>query len=131
MNNNPAMKQTDNKAKRNAWSNLLSTIGLLAIMTAALLPLLKVAADYNKYIYAGGALLLLIGKFIAPALKDAPLRLRRLMRIEIWTALIFVAGAVFSFLPGSDWIAFTLAGGLLTIYTSIMIPRQKINAEAK
>ncbi len=125
------MKQTDNKAKRNAWSNLLSTIGLLAIMTAALLPLLKVAADYNKYIYAGGALLLLIGKFIAPALKDAPLRLRRLMRIEIWTALIFVAGAVFSFLPGSDWIAFTLAGGLLTIYTSIMIPRQKINAEAK
>ncbi len=125
------MKQTDNKAKRNAWSNLLSTIGLLAIMTAALLPLLKVAADYNKYIYAGGALLLLISKFIAPALKDAPLRLRRLMRIEIWTALIFVAGAVFSFLPGSDWIAFTLAGGLLTIYTSIMIPRQKINAEAK
>lgn len=125
------MKQTDNKAKRNAWSNLLSTIGLLAIMTAALLPLLKVAAGYNKYIYAGGALLLLIGKFIAPALKDAPLRLRRLMRIEIWTALIFVAGAVFSFLPGSDWIAFTLAGGLLTIYTSIMIPRQKINAEVK
>ena len=25
----------------------------------------------------------------------------------------------------TDWIAFTLAGGLLTIYTSIMIPRQK------
>jgi len=125
------MKQIDNNTKRNAWSNLLSTIGLLAIMTAALLPLLKVAAGYNKYIYAGGALLLLIGKFIAPALKDAPLRLRRLMRIEIWTALIFVAGAVFTFLPGTDWIAFTLAGGLLTIYTSIMIPRQKISAEAK
>ena len=76
-------------------------------------------------------MILLAGKLIAPALKDAPLRLRRLVRMEVWAALIFVVGAVFMFLPGTDWIAFTLAGGLLTIYTSIMIPRQKIKAEEK
>ena len=40
----------------------------------------------------------------------------------------FLAGAVFMFIPSAgktDWLAFTLAGGLLTIYTSVMIPRQK------
>lgn len=119
------MKHTDTQPKRTAWSNILSTLGLLSIMVATLLPLLKIGNGYHKYIYAAGALILLIGRFIAPSLKDAPMRLRRLLRLEIWTALIFVVGAVFTFLRGTDWIAFTLAGGLITIYTSIMIPRQK------
>lgn len=137
-NNTPAVP-ADKSARRTAISNILSTIGLLAIMVAALFPILStilgvnlgIAAGAGKYIYAAGALILLIGKFIAPALKDAPVRLRRLLRLEVWTALIFVAGAVFMFLPGTDWIAFTLAGGLITIYTSIMIPRQKIKEEEK
>lgn len=97
-------------------------------MAAALFPLLHMATVWCRYVYAAGALILLIGRIIAPKLKDAPLRLRRLIRVEVWTALIFVAGAVFMFVPSAgatDWIAFTLAGGLLTIYTSIMIPRQK------
>lgn len=129
--NNPPAVTSDKTAKRTAISNILSTVGLLAIMVAALFPLLKIAMGANKYIYAAGAVILLVGKFLAPALKDAPMRLRRLLRLEVWTALIFVAGAVFMFLPGTDWIAFTLAGGLITIYTSIMIPRQKIKAEEK
>ncbi|MDE6117640.1 MAG: hypothetical protein K2J65_00210 [Duncaniella sp.] len=124
-------RQTPDTTKRTALSNILSTVGLLAIMVAALFPLLKIAMGANRYIYAAGAVILLAGKLIAPALKDAPLRLRRLVRMEVWAALIFVVGAVFMFLPGTDWIAFTLAGGLLTIYTSIMIPRQKIKAEEK
>lgn len=104
------------------------TAGLLAIMAAALFPLLHMAAMWGRYVYAAGSLILLAGRFIAPKVKDAPLRLRRLIRVEIWSALIFMAGAVFMFVPSAgstDWIAFTLAGGLLTIYTSVMIPRQK------
>lgn len=119
---------TTNREKRTIWSNILSTIGLLAIMAAASLPLLRMGTGTAKYIYSAGALLLLVGKFIMPVIKE-PLRLRRLMHMEIWTALIFVVGAVFMFLSGNDWIAFTLAGGVLTLYTSIMIPRQKITKE--
>ena len=122
------MTTTDNRTKRTTAANILSSIGLLAIMVAAALPLLKMGGEANKYIYSAGALLLLIGKFIMPVGKE-PLRLRRLMRMEIWTAIIFVVGAVFMFLPGKDWIAFTLAGGVLTLYTSIMIPRQKVTKD--
>lgn len=118
-----------NSSRRTLMSNLLVTAGLLSIMTAAFLPLIHTAALWTRYLYAFGAVLLLSGRFVAPRIENAPIRLRRLIRIEIWTALIFVAGAVFMFLPsagGKDWIAFTLAGGLLTVYTSIMIPRQKL-----
>lgn len=114
--------------RRESLSTLMVTVGLLAIMVAAFLPLIHAGAAWLRYLYAAGAGLLLVGRFVAPKEKDLPLRLRRLLRVEIWTALIFVVGAVFLFLPSAgatDWIAFTLAGGVLTAYTSIMIPRIK------
>ena len=100
----------------NRIATILAMLGLLLIMAAVALPVLHVARTAVTWTYAG-----------------ASLKLRRLLRMEIWTALVFVAGAVFLFLPvkpgageGNDWIAFTLAGGVLTLYTSIMIPRQKL-----
>ncbi len=114
-----------NKTATGFW---LSNLGLLTILAAAALPLLRMANDIFGYIYAAGAAMLLIGRFLTLPSKDEPLRLRRLGRMEIWSALIFVAGAVFIFLPqgaGNDWLAFTMAGGVLTIYTSIMIPRER------
>lgn len=112
---------------RNTLSQALASAGLLMIMIAAALPLLRLARGWFGWLYAAGALLLLAGRIIAPGIKDAPLRLRRLLRMEIWTALIFGAGAVFTLIPhiGNDWLAFTMAGGVLTIYTSIMITRLK------
>ncbi|MDE5960136.1 MAG: hypothetical protein K2H08_00245 [Duncaniella sp.] len=123
---------SDNKKKssgRETVSTVMVTVGLLSVMIAAFLPLIHVAQDWMRYLYAAGALILLIGRFVAPSVKDAPLRLRRLLHMEIWTARICIVGAVFLFLPsagGKDWLAFTLAGGFLTLYTSIMIPRQKL-----
>ncbi len=125
---NPA-NNTSPAKRRETISLIMVTVGLLSIMAAALLPLLHIGTTTMRYVYAAGALLLLVGRFVAPPLKEGPLRLRRLLRVEIWTALIFVAGAVFLFLPSAgakDWLAFTLAGGLLTVYTSIMIHRQKL-----
>lgn len=112
----------------------LTNIGLLVIMAAAALPLLRLWTDGFGYLYAAGAALLLAGRFLTLPAKDEPLRIRRLGRMEIWTALVFVAGAVFIFLPqgqGNDWLAFTLAGGVLTLYTSIMIPREQRKAQQK
>lgn len=115
---------------RTNLSAVLSMAGLLVIMAASALPFLHVERIVIAWIYAAGAACLLAGRIIGPVPEGAPLRLRRLLRMEVWTALVFVAGAVFLFIPGSggnDWIAFTLAGGVLTIYTSIMIPRQKLD----
>ncbi|WP_297072002.1 hypothetical protein [uncultured Duncaniella sp.] len=126
--NNPSVPAASQG--RETLSTVLVTVGLLAIMVAAVLPLLRVAQDWARYLYAAGAVILLVGRFVAPAVKNAPVRLRRLLHIEIWTAIIFMVGAVFLFLPSAgakDWIAFTLAGGFLTLYTSIMIPRQKLD----
>lgn len=117
---------------RETASTVMVTLGLMAIMTAAFLPLIHINQDWTRYLYAAGAVVLLIGRFVAPRVEGATLRLRRLLHMEIWTALIFIAGAVFLFLPsagGKDWLAFTLAGAVLTIYTSIMIPRQKLGKE--
>ncbi len=115
-------------------SLLLVTVGLLAVMVASALPLLHIGVGIFGYIYAAGAALLLVGRFMSQPGKGEPLRVRRLGRMEIWTALVFVAGAVFIFLPqasGRDWIAFTLAGGVLTLYTSIMLPRERAKALKK
>lgn len=117
-------------------SQPLSMSGLIVIMAAAAMPLLHLSRTAVGVVYACGAALLLCGRLMGLPPRDTPLRLRKMMRMEVWTALIFVAGAVFLFMPlkpgmgsGNDWLAFTLAGGLLTLYTSIMIPRLSRQAE--
>ena len=114
---------------KKSLSVLLSNFGLLIIMVASALPLLRMMTTSFGYLYAVGAVMVLVGKILQPIPKE-PLRLRRLLRMEIWTAIIFMVGAAFAVFPmlgsGRDWLAFTLAGGVLTIYTSIMIPRQKL-----
>ncbi len=119
---------------RLAWATYLPLLGLLMIMVASGLPLLRMGHGWFGYLYAAGAALVLIGRLMYPVPKQAPLRLRRLLRMELWTALVFIAGAVFTFLNqrgGNDWLAFTMAGGVLTIYTSIMIPRQKLDKSGR
>ena len=115
---------------RNTLATLLSMGGLVLIMAALALPVVHIGREYITWVYAIGAALLLAGRLITPVPAGASVKLRRLLRMEVWTALVFVAGAVFLYLPitpgngaGNEWIAFTLAGGALTIYTSIMIPR--------
>lgn len=119
---------------RTNLSTMLAMVGLLLIMAAMAMPVFHLDRTFITWIYAVGAASLLAGRLMQKTPEGASPKLRRLMRMEVWTALVFVAGAVFLFLPvkpgageGNDWIAFTLAGGVLTLYTSIMIPKQKIN----
>ncbi|MCM1483739.1 MAG: hypothetical protein NC043_05345 [Muribaculaceae bacterium] len=104
-------------------------IGLLLIMTGTALPLLRIGAGWYPYVYCAGAILTLVGRILQPSLpSSAPMRARRLSRIEIWSALMFCAGGFFMFYNAAsqgrmDWIAFTLAGGAVQVYTSIMIPK--------
>ncbi len=101
------------------------TISMLLIVAGTLLPLFNAGGDLFKYIYGAGAALLLVGRMLNPY-KGDNLRVKRLYRIEAWSAIFFCAAVFFMFYEEAgptDWIAFTLAGGVLQIYTSIMIPR--------
>ena len=103
---------------------LCTTIGLLLIVAGTLMPLFGVTEAY-RWIYAAGALLLLLSRIFSPY-TGSVIRIKRLYLIEAWSALFFCVAAFFMFYqPGimRDWLAFTLAGGVIQIYTSIMIPR--------
>lgn len=106
------------------WS---ANIGLLLIAIATMLPIFRLATSWFRWIYAAGALLTLIGRLCSlGAYKGMSLRVRRLGRMELWTAIMFCVGAFFAFYPGAgptDWLAFTLAGAVLQGYSSIMIGR--------
>lgn len=112
---------------RRAWTMWLVNIGLLAIVVATALPLLHVGVDVSRFVYAAGAVVLLAGRVLTPAPGNVSLRLKRMCRLETWSAIIFIVGAGLLFYPGTagtrDWIAFTLAGGAVQVYTSLMIPR--------
>lgn len=109
---------------------LLAIIGLLAIAVGTMLPILNVTSGpgtvgWWKYVYAGGALCFLIAKLFTPYTGIHP-RVKRLFRIETWSALFFCVAAFFFFWEGGvtrDSWAFTLAGGVLIVFTTIAIPR--------
>ena len=114
----------------------LSTLGLLVLVIATIMPIIIVMRhessfpffripDTYKYIYAAGALIVLTGRLFAPY-KGNNVRIKRLFRIETWSAVFFCVAAFFAFYDESmtrNWLAFTLAGGAIQCYTSIMIPR--------
>lgn len=103
------------------------TIGMLLIAAGTVMPLLMqdASSDLFKYVYGGGAAMLIIGRLFT-SYKGENVRLKRLYRIETWSAIFFCVAVFFMFYEGAgarDWLAFTLAGGAIQIYTSIMIPR--------
>lgn len=109
---------------------VLATVGLLTIAAGTLLPILNVkiaptAVTWWKYVYAAGAFCFLVGKLFCPYTGEHP-RIKRLYRIEAWSAVFFCVAAFFLFWSHDtmrDVWAFTLAGGALLIFTTIAIPR--------
>ncbi|MCM1348252.1 MAG: hypothetical protein NC338_02470 [Firmicutes bacterium] len=105
---------------------LAVNIGLVLIVVATALPLFQLQTGLPvKILYTAGAAIVVLARIFAPSAKGASLRVRRLCRLEIWSGIIFCAGAFFMwYSPGNrDWLAFTLAGAALQIYTSVAIPR--------
>lgn len=112
--------------------NIAAILGMLLIAIGTLLPILSARhtiyhdiPDTFKYVYAAGAVLILIARIFSPY-KGKVLRLKRLRRIEVWSALFFCVAAFFVFYEPDatrNWIAFTLAGAAIQLYVSFMTPR--------
>lgn len=107
------------------WGETVAVIGLLLVFSAMILPLLKVSPAIFRWIYGAGAVMVTLGKAVKPCPSD-DVRVRRLSRIEVWGGVMFLVGTFFMFYTGgigTDWIAFTLAGGAIEVYASLMIAR--------
>lgn len=79
-----------------------------------------------RYVYAAGALITLVARLLEPAMPaSTPLRIKRLKRLESWSSLMFCVAAFFAFYPTPpvirDWLAFTLAGAAIQIYSFIAL----------
>lgn len=114
------------------WAQWTAVAGLMLVVVATALPLLRITGEWVRWIYSAGALAVLAGRFFNRPPKKAPLRVRRLFRMEVWAGLMFCVGAFFMFYTGSgrmDYMAFTLAGGMIEVYASLMIPRAWRNAD--
>jgi len=108
------------------------TIAMLLIVCGTVIPIFRLNTPVYKYIYATGAVILLISRLFTPY-RGKNDRLKRLYRIESWSAIFFCVAAFFMFYEpysARDWLAFTLAGGAVQIYTSLMIPKV-ISSESK
>lgn len=126
--NNPDSVTGKQPAAGMLW---LITAAMLMIVVATVMPIASPGNVIFKYIYAAGAAMLLIGRIFTPY-KGNVLRVKRLYRIEFWSSIFFCAAVFFLFYDKAqttDWLAFTLAGGALQIYTSIMIPRAIAKAQ--
>ncbi len=99
--------------------------GMLLLLVAAVLPILRLGGnDVWRWLFAAGAVVVLICRIIQP--KDAPtMRARRLKKMEFWSGVVWAVGAFFVFYPKAgptDWLAFFLAGGVLEAYASLAMP---------
>lgn len=110
---------------------LMMVVGLLLIVAGVALPFIMVMGGWHseayKYIYAAGALTLFVSRLFSPY-KGDNLRLKRLFRLETWSAVFFCVGAFFMFYPPGnnmrDVLAFTIAAAVIQCYCSIMINRK-------
>lgn len=126
-------KNTDHRSSITTPAMLATIIGLILVMAGTALPLLRLDSEIYRYIFSTGAILVVVGRLFMPY-KGPSLRIKRLCRLEVWSGLFFCAAAFFMFWKGAgptDWIAFTLAGAAIQIYTSIMIPRTRRKEESK
>ncbi len=104
-------------------------LGMILVMTGLAMPIVTGSFDTDtfRYIYAAGALLSLLGRLFTPPYRGNNLRLRRLLRLQSWSAIFYCVAAFFTFYDKTtlrDWIAFTLAGAAVQIIASVMVTLQ-------
>lgn len=121
--------QSDNN-RLNSVSGIMLVIGLLIMAIMALLPLLNINHMWMRWAFAAGAFLVLVGRIIG-IYRGPSLRVKRLHRILISSAILYCASALMMFISRgtNDWIAFLLAGLVMQMYASWMIEREEKKTE--
>lgn len=111
---------------KNLYENI-AVAGFVLVAAGCLLPLFLGPADIIfKIVFTTGAAVMLAGRALQPN-RETSLRAKRLVRLQVWVALFFAAAAFFMWYSADprDWLAFTLAGGLVQTYISLTLPRAR------
>ncbi|MBQ9218909.1 MAG: hypothetical protein IJ724_11885 [Muribaculaceae bacterium] len=104
-------------------------VGLVAILVMAVLPLFNINEPFVRWLFAAGALAVLVVRLLQSN-RGENLRLRRLYRINVISALMFCASAVMFWSMGqnewsTNWVAFLMAGAALMMYVSYAIDHEQ------
>ena len=115
---------------RTQLSNVLVLIGLLVMVVMAVMPILNLNQEWMRWAFAVGAVTVLVGRLMG-TYNGPSLRIKRLHRILITSAIMYCASAVMMFLSRgtNDWIGFLLAGVVVQVYASWMIDRESAKTE--
>ena len=115
---------------RTQLSNVLVLIGLLVMLVMAVMPILNLNQEWMRWAFAVGAVTVLVGRLMG-TYNGPSLRIKRLHRILITSAIMYCASAVLMFLSRgtNDWIGFLLAGVVVQVYASWMIDRESAKTE--
>jgi len=108
---------------RTTVTNLMVIVGMLVLAVMALLPLLDINQPWMRWVYAGGAVLVLVARLFQPAPAGSSMRVKRLYRIIDVSAMFYCASAAIAlWRPGGrDWLAFLLAGAVLQLYATFTL----------
>lgn len=104
--------------------NILVYGGLILVAVGLLLPFFTgVSGIVYKVIFSAGALATLAGR-LWEGTGHGSLQVRRLLRIQVWSAVFYCAAAFFLWYSTDtrDWLAFTLAGAVIQILVSVRLP---------
>lgn len=109
---------------KNTVITVVIWVGMALILIGIFIPLATGPHDnLYKYVFGAGAVLNLVGRLMV-RYDGKNMRVKRLLRIEVWASLFFCVSVYFMFTDSDprNWIVFVLAGGALLAYTSLMIP---------
>lgn len=119
-------------------TSLLINLGLILVMVGTMMPFFLNSLQtfhFLGYVYGAGAMVNLVGRLMAlRGIGELPDRLRRLRRLEVFSALFFIAACCCLLFPDwgrSNWVALTMAGAAVVIYTSVIGPRIAIKNQKK
>ena len=105
-------------------ASMLLIAAMVILMVTAILPIVGFNWPWLRYAYAAGAALTLLAQVLMPKPGNS-LRVRRLARMNVWSAIIYCVSAACLFTTNQDmqnsWVAFLLAGAVLQIYATLMI----------
>ena len=109
--------------------NPLLMMALLVITAMTLLPLLNVHQPWMRWAFAAAALVVLAVR-VLQRYDGQNLRIRRLYRINIVSALLFCTSAVMFWNMGqtqwsTNWVAFLMAGAALMMYVTFAIDHEQ------
>ena len=107
-------------------AGLLLAVAMTILLLMALLPIFGIKWPWLRYAFAAGAVLTLVAQILTPT-PEGNFRVRRLARMNVWSAILYCMSAACLFIPDASmqksWVAFMLAGAVLQIYATLMLSK--------